>query len=144
MAEKKEGEEVWQMRTITPHKYLGAPEKTPVLLAEMKMRKRAAETYDAPQLIIAETKAVIPLESAIHLLANSVYTQRIKRLRRNNGESSWRNPNSITELTYPPELIQTVDGIPFMLYDSGVGDEQRLTVFVQRSEKPHWDVMLRG
>ena len=107
-----------------------APSSTKVETTKLRvtMKRRAETTTDAPQRILSEGFAQVSPAAAVNLPPMAHIRRANCRLRDNEGNPA--NPVDRASIPVIPNEFQTTDrGDRFLLYDSGVGDVNRILLF---------------
>lgn len=113
---------------ITEHNHTPEPGKIEALKAAIEMRERAEQDFCKPRQIIQNSTAGIALEAAVHLPSYSASQRNIERKRKITREPL-QNPGTVRDIVIPQALQTTLRGMPFMLWDSGAVDPNRILMF---------------
>ena len=107
-----------------------APNSTKVQTTKIRvaMKRRAETTIDVPQRILSEGLAQATPAVAVNLPRIPHIRRAIRRHRKNEGDPA--NPVDRASIPIIPNEFTTTDrGDRFLLYDSGVGDANRIILF---------------
>jgi len=122
-----------------------APSQTQVEVAKVtaSIKRKAETTTDMPQQILGAELANISADAAANLPSTSTMRRNIRKAREDNDLP----PNPLTREDIPqlPLAFQnTLAGERFLIFDSGVGDHDRIFIFASEigiqllSETEHW------
>ena len=92
------------------------------------LREQASSSNDVPRRIIQETQVSLPDEATV-LLSKYTSLQRSVQHRRKRDGDPIPAPNSVSDIVLPDHLCVTHSGEPFLLYDSGAEDTNRMFIF---------------
>ena len=107
-----------------------APNRTKVEVTKVRadMKRRAETTVDAPQRILSDGLAYASADAAVNLPPIENIRRAIRRNQSIVGDPV--NPRDRATLpVIPDEFQSTSTGDRFLLYDSGVGDPERMVLF---------------
>ncbi|KHJ43200.1 hypothetical protein D918_06767 [Trichuris suis] len=120
------------IRLVNEHNHDSDPAYVGVMAARNAALQRAEATLDTPAAIISEVVDSVPVAVRAQMPSNYALRQAIRR-RRRAVEAAPPPPISVAS-TVIPEAYQTYgDQERFLLYDSGLGDEERILVFGRQS-----------
>ena len=108
-----------------------------------KMYKAAETSHDAPRRILQDAIAGLPDEVAARIGSGEKFKRTISRKRKAKGDNP-PPPQSVESLIIPESMCSTFTGNNFILYDSGLGDENRVIIFGTKEsltwlkENRHW------
>ena len=114
---------------VNDHTHAPNQTKVEVVKARNVMKRRAETSVDAPQRIISEGLAQVSPAVAVNLPRIENIRRTIRRYRENNPDLPANPQNRAQIPVLPNELQTTTDGNNFLLYDSGVGDANRIIMF---------------
>jgi hypothetical protein len=112
------------MQSEKDHNHLPRPDKLVADNYVDEMIERAEQTSEPPRTIISKIQKDMPLELATVIPSDRNLTQAIQRVRRN---KYGKAPQSRSEIDFSG--LESADGEPFLLDDSGEDDEDRVLVF---------------
>ena len=122
-----------------------APSQKQVEVAKVKanIKRKAQKTTDTPQQILGAELRNISQDAAANIPSTLTLRRNIRKAREDNDAP--HNPVTREDIPILPEQHQnTVTGEPFLIYDSGVGDQERMFVFASEiglqllRESEHW------
>ena len=122
-----------------------APSQTEVEVTKVKSRikRKATTTLETPQQILGTELRNISEGAAASLPGISTLRRNIRKVRENFDTPP--NPATREEIPELPEQYQlTVNGEQFMIFDSGIGDHERMFIFASElglkflAESEHW------
>ena len=122
-----------------------APSQTEVELTKVKSRikRNATTTLETPLQILGTELRNISEGAAASLPGVSTSRRNIRKARENFDTPP--NPTTREEIPELPEQYQlTVNGEQFMIFDSGIGDHERMFIFASElglqclAESEHW------
>ena len=108
-----------------------APDQTKVEVAEVRatMKRRAETTLDAPHRIISEGLAHAPPAVAVNIPRIENIRRTVRRYRAGNAGLPANPQNRAGVPAIPNNFAVTTNGDRFLLFDSGVGDANRIIMF---------------
>lgn len=107
------------------------------------MKRRAEDTQETPQQILTQTVEQVSEVTASQMPATRSIRRAIRRWRQHHG-NPLPVPPSRADMLIPEEYTCTTNGEPFLLFDSGHGDNERVLIFSTQSnlqllrENGHW------
>ncbi|XP_030072563.1 FLYWCH-type zinc finger-containing protein 1 [Microcaecilia unicolor] len=113
---------------VSEHNHAPDVSKNEALRSVVEMRRRAEHGMEKPMQIIQQCTNGISLESAVHLPAYVALQRAIERRRRRVCHP-YVDPRSVGEIDIPSGLCSTFRKSNFLLWDSGVGDDNRILMF---------------
>jgi hypothetical protein len=131
---------------LTDHE-CGAPNPAKNAMKKLcsTVKKRAADTEEAPRTIITASQGNLTVEEAAAVPSYTALQQRIERKRKRDNRP-YPEPATVADVDIPQELRRTETGQDFIFFDSGANDPRRFIVCatqgnidVLRRER-HWFV----
>ena len=116
------------VKTVNEHTHAPQPDKLAAAKFQSTCKERARTTKESAQQILARSAALLPESSSTHLPAIHHVRRYINNCRRQ-VTPVLPNPASCAELEIPPEFQKTLRDEDFLLFDSGVGDDERILLF---------------
>jgi hypothetical protein len=114
---------------VNEHTHQPSNSNCEVVRLKSLIKDRSEQTRDNPQQILAETLANAS-ETAATSLPRIEHLRRTIRSQRKGDENRPANPINRATVPALPELYQqTLNGEQFLLFDSGVGDANRILIF---------------
>ena len=110
--------------------HMHAPSQMQVEVAKVKanIKRKAQTTTDTPQQILGAELRNISQDAAANIPSTSTSRRNIRKAPEDN--DAQHNPVTRKDIPVLPEQYQnTVAGQPFLIYDSGVGDQERMFIF---------------
>jgi hypothetical protein len=106
------------------------------------MKERAEETVEATHQIVASSTVGVLVSVAGQLPSVQNMKRTIQRTRQRE-QTPLANPTNLNDLILPQEYTQTLAGVPFLLHDSGAGNDRILLFSTQRNldlmaQCTHW------
>ena len=113
---------------VTDHTHAPDPTKIEITKVRVAMKRRAETTIDAPQRILSDGLTQASAAAAVNLprLEN---VRRTMRYREGDPGIPANPQNRANVPVIPNDLEITNNGNRFLLYDSGVGDANRIIIF---------------
>ena len=110
------------------HTHASSATEVEVTKVLMSIKRKAETTDETSQQILGRELALISEDAAANLPAVSTIQIRIRKVREN--QNVIPNPQNRDEIpVLPLEYQQTTNGVQFSIYDSGVGDAERIFIF---------------
>lgn len=94
------------------------------------LKRKAVDTVDHGRAVIAKLSTNMDVATAASMPSTKAMLQSVKRERRDNDLP--KNATSLIDLEIP-ESYKSIDGTPFLLYDSGPGRNRILIFSTQRN-----------
>ena len=113
---------------ITMHTHVPQPAASAMKQMVSNIRKRASASNDVPRRIIQGMQVSLPDEATVLLPKYTSLQQNVQRCRKRDGEPI-PAPNNVSEIVLPDHLHVTHSGEPFLLYDPGVDDTNKMFIF---------------
>lgn len=110
------------------HSHAPQPAKVSEEIVKGKISKAAEASHDPPRRILQDAIASLPDEVAARIGSGEKLKRTISRKRKAKGDYP-PPPQSAESLIIPESLCSTFTGDNFILYDSGLGDENRVIIF---------------
>ena len=116
----------------TSHNHVPDPAKIQARAVINQIKDRAKSTQEATHQIVAISTSSLSSAVCGQLPTVPLIKRTIQRARQHNN-LPLTNPTSLTELEFPEPFTQTINGHPFLLYDSGPSNNRILLFSTQRN-----------
>ena len=116
----------------TSHNHVPDPAKIQARAVINQIKDRAKSTQEATHQIVAISTSSLSSAVCGQLPTVPLIKRTIQRARQHNN-LPLTNPTSLTELELPEPFTQTINGHPFLLYDSGPSNNRILLFSTQRN-----------
>ncbi|CDW54901.1 MULE and FLYWCH domain containing protein [Trichuris trichiura] len=120
------------IRLVNEHNHESDPAYVAAITVRNAALQRAETTMDTPAVIINEVANGIPVSVKEQMPSNCALRQAIRR-RRKAVEAAPPMPVGVASVVIPKDYQTYGDQERFLLFDSGLGDEQRILVFGRQS-----------
>ena len=110
------------------HMHPPNPVKVSVWRVDNTVKTAAVTTRNPPRRIVQDAIADVN-EEVSAAVGSSTNLRQIIRRKRKATDNSPPAPATVGELVIPDQLRQTTDQRRFLLYDSGLGDDNRMLIF---------------
>ena len=114
---------------VNDHTHAPDPTKIEITKIRVAMKRRAETTIDAPQRILSDGLAQASAAAAVNLPRFENVSRTIRRYREGDPGLPANPQNRANVPVIPNDLQLTNNGNRFLLYDSGVGDANRIIIF---------------
>ena len=113
---------------VNLHTYASSQTQVEVAKVKANIKRKAQTTTDTPQQILGAELRNISQDAAANIPSTSTLRRDIRKAREDYDVP--HNPVTREDIPVLPEQYQnTVTGEPFLIYDSGVGDQDRMFIF---------------
>ncbi|KFD53658.1 hypothetical protein M514_05574 [Trichuris suis] len=116
------------VKTVNAHSHDSNAAHIGVTAVCTAMKRRAEATMETPAVIINELSQGIPPSVSAQLPRTAAMNLMISRSRRA-VRAPPPQPTSLASIIIPEDYKTYGDGEAFLLYDSGLGDEERILIF---------------
>lgn len=114
------------------HNHAPSASELEVIQTKSTIRKRAIASHDSPTLVIAEATATINKVTVAKLPPLDSLRRTIRDVRQRESDFPKR-PSTLIDLNIPADLKITKRNEPFLLYDSGAGNDRILIFSTQQN-----------
>lgn len=125
---RKLGENNQFVHTIKKvHNHMLDPRDAEVTESREKIKRIAKSSEESTRLIVAKSLEGVSVESMAQMPSYKSQAETVRRQRKGiNKQPS--APKSLLELEIPDDVAKTSDGEPFVLYDSGPDEKNRMII----------------